>query len=100
MKNLIITKSQKDKLLQMARYHFREYVNIQWNTDDLGLTEYIAFWEKDSLYSKDIHWYEFLITKIVPLLFSKDYNTFQVGELILTESDHPVDYIYASFINE
>lgn len=115
MKSIELTEEQKNKLLEMCKALFPDYVNIQ-----IVYTNLLQFSGENNFV---IHWFEFCMTHLSTAIFNKKYNfdhmmtadleqevscewdselmdrvSFHVANPTRTDNWHPVDYLYSEFL--
>lgn len=98
MKAIELTQEHKDKLLEMCKILFPEYINveIELEPDYEGLQYFIQLNKTDKI--KEwiyIHWFEFCFTILADKIFTKYIEKAQF--VIDTWAGNPIDYLYDEF---
>lgn len=107
MNNIELTKEHQDKLLEMIKKLFPEFVKIEFCIDssDYCQDEYekclrlFTYFTGDGQTYSEIHWFEFCImdltTKIYNLRQPSTTITLMRGHIV--QDGHPVDLLYEQF---
>ena len=115
MNSIQLTSEHKIKLAEMCRALFPEYINLEFNNNNLcfltqetfdialefetsGVNKDYDFKVSDLYleeYDIEIHWFEFCMTHLTDKVFTNDesYNNF----LLSFTNSHPIDYLYTEF---
>lgn len=101
-----LTEKHKDKLLEMCKVLYPEYVNIDIEKDGI-----LTLWKKlpPTREWDQIHWFEFCFTELSPtlalntcktdILMDVEYmnNVAEFNDSVILDKIHPVDYLYKEF---
>ena len=101
MSAMQLTEEQKNKLLEMCKALFPEYVNVKFTWPNR-----VTFWQEkgDNI---SIHWFEFCMTWLAEAIlkdvtFYKEGKVFEVSEFRGSWKEwniHPIDFLYYRFTN-
>lgn len=117
MEPLKLTKEQKDKLFEMCRELFPEYV---WQDGTFFREGHLDIYDKGTklcpdwlIYKDSVHWFEFCMTRLINKIFYPDgngkRNTRKEVEYFFFQTfvdavegatsgyNHPIDFLYEKF---